>query len=159
AGGGAETPPPRARHAALAGEAEDLPQDRPHAPPGGDDRGVRLARGQGDGRLRDRDLAGHRRGEGAVRCAPGPPALMRRVALPAGLLALAPGVALARKGCAPGRFAARGPALVDPSVPAGTDEVLLVGRNVLVQSGCTPARARVRVKRRFTLVRARWSTC
>jgi hypothetical protein len=75
------------------------------------------------------------------------------------LLVLLPGAAHARRGCAPGRFAVRGPALIDPSVPDGTDEVLLLAKSVLVQSGCPSTRMRVRPKKRFTLVRARWASC
>ena len=86
---------------------------------------------------------------------------MRRGAL-AGLavaLLLVAVPALARKPCPPGRFAVRGAALVDPSVPTGTDEVLLHGANVLVQSGCPATRARVKAKRKDTVVRARWPAC
>jgi cysteine-rich repeat protein len=78
-------------------------------------------------------------------------------ALAVALLACLSGVGFADAACQSGRFLVQGEPLVAADVEP--DAVVVDGASVAIRSGCDPVRAKVKVIRGRTTVRAGWRSC
>jgi hypothetical protein len=89
------------------------------------------------------------------------PRLLSSLVAVLGVLAPAPPVSAKKPkptACPGGRYVVEGDRLIGSgAVPA--DALVLAAGSVSVDSGCGPVKAKVRAKRRFTLVNARWRSC